>query len=261
MQSISVVIVCKNEAGIIGTTLQSLQGLTDDIIVYDNGSTDNTIEIIQPYKVNLHQGSWEGFGKTKNKAVALAKYDWILSLDADESVNEELKNMLLQWKPENEKTVYRLSFKNFLGNKQLNYGDWGNDTHVRLFNRKTVHWDEAEVHENLVLPVDVLIKKLNGSVLHRTWRDAEEYKNKMKQYAILGAEKYFKQGKKATWFHYHLSPVFSFLHSYFIKLGFLDGAAGFSCSKMMAMYTKIKYEKLKELNNTEQMNRGQSTPE
>jgi len=119
MQSLSVVIVCKNEAGIIGTTLQSLQGLTDDIVVYDNGSTDDTVVIAQQYATNVIRGEWEGFGKTKQKAVALAKHDWILSLGADESIDEELKNSLLNLSLKDDAVVYEIKFKNFFGNQLL----------------------------------------------------------------------------------------------------------------------------------------------
>ena len=247
MQSLSVVITCKNEADIIGQTLQSLQDLSDDIIVYDNGSTDNTLDIVRQFKVHLRQGTWEGFGKTKEKAISLAKYDWIMSLDADEAISEELKNELLLLQPENEKTVYKLPFRNFLGNRLLKHGDWGTDYHIRLFNRKAAHWDKADVHEKLVLPGDVAVKELKGYVLHRTWRNADDYKNKMKHYARLGAEKYFKQGKKTGWFKLNFAPAFSFFRSYILKLGFLDGKAGYDCAKMMAFYTKMKYEKLREL--------------
>ena len=88
MQPLSVVIICKNEADIIGTSLQSLEGITDDIIVYDSGSTDGTRETARKFPVQLHEGSWEGFGKTKTKAIRLAKYDWILSLDADATARD-----------------------------------------------------------------------------------------------------------------------------------------------------------------------------
>ncbi|MBI5858911.1 MAG: glycosyltransferase family 2 protein [Sphingobacteriales bacterium] len=244
MQSLSVVIICKNEADIIGNTLLSLQGLTDDIVVYDNGSTDNTLEEINKFNVHLQQGSWEGFGKTKNNATALAKHEWILSLDADEAISKGLKNELMQWQPDNEKTVYKLPFRNFIGNKMLKHGDWGTDYHVRLYNRKVVQWNEADVHEELILPADVVIKELKNFVLHRTWRNADDYKNKMQNYALLGAEKYFKQGKRAGWFKRNFSPSFSFIRSYVLKLGFFDGKAGYQCAKMIAGYTKMKYQKL-----------------
>lgn len=244
MQSLSVVIICKNEADIIGQTLQSLQGLTDDIVVYDNGSTDNTIEEVKKFNVQLQRGSWEGFGKTKNKAIALAKYDWILSLDADEAMSEELKNELSEWQPANEKTVYKIPFRNFIENQMLKYGDWGRDYHIRLFSRKTVKWNEADVHEELILPGDIVIKEFKGYIHHHTWRNMEDYKNKMQRYAMLGAEKYFKQGKKAGWFKRTFSPCFSFIRSYILKLGFLDGQAGYVCAKMIAYYTRMKYQKL-----------------
>lgn len=247
---LSVVIICKNEADIIGKTLQSLDGLTDDVIVYDNGSTDDTATIVQQYNVHLHKGSWEGFGKTKNKATAIAKYDWILGLDADEAISSELKDELLRWHPESENIVYKLPFRNFLGDKALRHGDWGTDYHIRLFNRKTARWDEADVHEELILPANVILKELKGFVLHRTWRNAEDYKNKMLRYAMLGAEKYFKQGKKAGWLKRKISPAFSFFRSYILKLGFLDGSAGYQCAKMMAYYTRLKYKKLNELRRT-----------
>src|SRR5258705_11844245 len=140
MQPFSIVIICKNEGDIIAHTLQSLQGLSDDIIVYDNGSTDGTAAIIQQYNIRFHQGTWEGFGKTKNKANALAKYDWILSLDADEAIDEELKQNLLQQNLADGRKVFEFKFKNFLGSKWLRFGEWGYDKHIRLFNRMKVKW-------------------------------------------------------------------------------------------------------------------------
>lgn len=247
MFPLSVVIVCKNEAEVIGLTLQSLQGLTDDIVIYDNGSTDGTQALVKKYGVHLHEGSWEGFGKTKQKAVALARHDWILFLDADEELDEELKRSVETLQPGNEKTVYEAAFKNFFKDKHLRFGEWGTDYHIRLFNRKYVNWDEAPVHEQLVLPADISVQKLKGYVLHRTLKDLDDYKRKMVHYAELGAEKYYRQGKKGSWFKRRVSPVFTFLNYYLLKLGFLDGKEGFISARMTAWYTAMKYAKLKEL--------------
>jgi glycosyltransferase involved in cell wall biosynthesis len=248
MQQLSVVIICKNEEGVIGQTLQSLEGLSDDIIVYDNGSTDNTIELVSKFNVQLHRGKWEGFGKTKNKAIAIAKYDWILSLDADEAVDEELKRSLLQWQPGNDTTVYELAFKNYFGNKYIKHGEWGRDHHIRFFNRKKVGWNDAAVHESLLIPSGAATKRIKGFIIHRTLRNLNEYKEKLQGYAMLGAEKYYKQGKKANWLKLNLSPFFTFANYYFIKLGFLDGREGYILARMTARYTYLKYERLKELN-------------
>lgn len=247
MQQLSVVIICKNEAHIIDKVLESLFGLTDNIIIYDNGSTDSTIEKVKSYPVRLERGDWEGFGKTKNKAIGLAKYDWILSLDADESIDEELKRALLDLTLDDEKTVYDLRFRNFLGKKPLHYGEWGKDHHIRLFNRKHVLWNDAPVHEELIIPPGFNIKKLNGLVLHFSMRDMNDYTLKMARYAMLNAEKYFGQGKKASWYRLKLSPGFTFIHNYIFRFGFLDGQAGFIAAKMTAWYTFLKYSRLKEL--------------
>ena len=247
MTPFSIVIICKNEAAILGQSLEKLLGVTDDIIVYDNGSTDGTQQVVKNFPVRLVEGPWEGFGPTKNKSNLLAKHDWILSLDADEALDEVLKTNLQNWQPLNENEAVEFSFRNFLGNKPIRYGDWGHDYHIRLFNRNTTKWDEAAVHEKLLLPADVIIKKIKGYILHRTWRNETDYKKKMDHYAMLGAQKYFAQGRKASWLRLGLSPAFAFVSSYIFKLGFLDGKAGYTCARMMSYYTKKKYEQLKAL--------------
>jgi glycosyltransferase involved in cell wall biosynthesis len=247
MQQLSVVIICRNEAEVIGKTLQSLEELCDDIIVYDNGSSDGTQQVIKKFDVLLQEGIFEGFGKTKNKAIALAKYDWVLCLDADEAIDAELKRSLLQWQPENETTLYELCFKNYFETKHIKYGEWGRDFHIRFFNRKKVKWDEAPVHESLVIPSGTNTKRLKGYVLHRTMKNVNDYWEKMQRYALLGAEKYYKQGRKANWFRLHLSPFFTFLNYYLIKLGFLDGREGYIIARMTARYTYLKYARLREL--------------
>ena len=212
--------------------LDSLTGITDDVIVYDNGSTDHTVEKVRHYPVHLHQGNWEGFGRTKRKANSLAKYDWILSLDADESLSDELKQSIKQLTLDDERVVYDIPFHNYLGNQHLRYGEWGGDHHIRLFNRKVANWDDSPVHEKLVYASDISVRKLKGAIIHQTMRDLNDYVRKMTGYAMLNAVKYFQQGRKASWFRIHMSPGFTFFNYYFLKLGFLDGHAGYLCAKM-----------------------------
>jgi glycosyltransferase involved in cell wall biosynthesis len=247
MQRLSVVIVCKNGAKVIGETIKSFSGLTDDILVYDNGSTDDTKEIVRQSNARLVEGSWEGFGKTKNKANALAKHDWILSLDADEAIDEELKENLLKQDLTDDRKVFEFKFKNFLGKKWLRYGEWGDDKHIRLFNRKKINWNDADVHESLLLSTDVKVISIPGYVLHKTAANFSEYENKMENYAVLNAEKYFRQQKRSGSFKMFFSAAFSFIKNYFFKLGFLDGAPGYHCARINARYTFLKYKKLDEL--------------
>ena len=247
MQKLSVVIACKNGAKVIGETIKSFSGLTDDILVYDNGSTDGTKDIVRQNNARLVEGTWEGFGKTKNKANALAKYDWILSLDADEAIDEKLKENLLKQELNDDKTVVELRFKNFLGDKWLRFGEWGDDKHVRLFNRVKIKWNDADVHESLLLPKDVKVISVHGFVLHKTAASFSEYESKMENYARLNAEKYFKQQKTSGALKIFFSPVFSFIKNYIFKLGFLDGTTGYHCARINARYTFLKYKKLQEL--------------
>ena len=247
MQRLSVVIICRNGANVIGETIKSLVGLTDDVLIYDNGSTDGTQDIIKRTGARLIEGTWEGFGKTKNKANALAKYDWILSLDADEAIDEILKKNLQQLDLNDVKKVCEFRFKNFLGDKWLRFGEWGDDKHIRLFNRNRVRWNDADVHESLLLPLGTRIIPVSGYVLHKTANSIDEYKNKLNRYAELNADKYFKQGKRSDSFKMFFSPFFSFIKNYFFKFGFLDGPVGFRCASINAQYTFLKYKKLKEL--------------
>lgn len=243
----SVVIVCKNEESNIGRVLQSLAGVTDDVLVYDNGSTDGTLEILEKYGVRIHKGPWMGYGKTKHEAVDLAKYDWVLSIDADEALDEELQQALQTIAFSDANIVYEIKFKNLLGEKVLRWGEWGTDKHIRLFNRTKVNWDEAVVHEALIMPQGMVVKKLPGSVLHRTVKNTAEYSGKTVKYALLNAEKYFAQGKKSSWPKRYISPRFAFVKHYVFQLGFLDGWEGLLSARMTAFYTFLKYARLKEL--------------
>ncbi len=247
INNFSIVIVCKNEEGHIEKVLPTIVGLSDDIVVYDNGSTDNTVSILHSFGVQVHEGEWVGFGKTKKQAVALAKHDWVLSIDADEAMDDELQNSLRRLSFADENTVYRLKFKNLLGDKHLRWGEWGNDKHIRLFNRKQVNWNEAVVHEELILTADIKVKDLPGAVLHRTMKNTVEYSHKMVQYALLNAEKYFAQGKKSSWLMRNINPKFSFVKHYIFQLGFLDGWEGLLSARMTSFYTFLKYARLKEL--------------
>lgn len=247
MNHFSVVIVCKNEEASIGPVLQSVAGLTDDVLVYDNGSTDGTLTVLQKHGVRIHQGPWLGYGRTKHEAVNLAKYDWVLSIDADEALDEALQKSLQTLALTDANAVYEIKFKNLFGDKVLRWGEWGGDKHIRLFNRTKVNWNEAAVHESLLIPSAAVRKKIPGYVLHRTVKDTVEYSQKTVKYALLNAEKYFAQGKKSSWLKRYVSPRFAFVKHYIFQLGFLDGWEGLLSARMTAFYTFLKYARLHEL--------------
>jgi len=246
--NISVVIITKNEAHIIANTLNSLQPLISDVVVVDSGSTDDTVNICRRYKATVIETDWAGYGINKNKGIAAARYDWILSLDADEAVDDELKHSLQQLSLQDENEVFNIRFKNFFCNKWIRFGEWGFDKHIRLFNRNQVQWNNVEVHENLVFPNDVRVTLLKGHILHYTVHSRQEYAEKMNGYARMNAKKYFDAGKRAGFLKRFFSPVFSFLQHYILRLGFLDGKEGFIIARTTSLYTYQKYHYLKVLN-------------
>jgi glycosyltransferase involved in cell wall biosynthesis len=248
MKPLSVVIICKNEEKIIGRTIKSVQGITNDIVCVDTGSTDNTISIIKTNGARVLEMHWEGYGKTKNKALAAAQHDWILMLDADEPVDDTLKQSILQLKLDDEKVVYSLSFRNYYAGKRIYFGEWGRrESHIRLFNRKVTSWNDVDIHEQVLIPIGVKVLPLKGYVQHYTADNYEEYMQKTINYAMLSGKKYFEEGKTPSYFKIYLSPLFSFLYNYFFRLGFLDGREGFLIARTTAIYTFLKYSKLREL--------------
>ena len=248
LHNISIVIITKNEEHVLDKTLAGLQGITDDIIIVDSGSTDGTVNIAKKYSKNIIHTTWLGYGETKNKGMESAKYDWIFSVDADEVVDEVLKEALLQLNLlKEDKSVFKVKRKNFIGDKKMNYGEWANDYQIRLFNKTTIKWDDSVVHEQLQIPPDFKVKKLSGALLHYTMKDFKEFVDKIHHYAFLSSQKYFSQGKKALWYKLYISPTFTFIFNYFFKLGFLDGWRGFVSAKIFAYYTFLKYAHLKDL--------------
>lgn len=252
--NISVVIITKNEAHIIGNTLESIRGVTDDIVVVDSGSTDDTIAICRKYGALIIETDWAGYGINKNMGIEAARHNWILSLDADEAIDAQLAKSILQLQGTNEKEVFDIRFKNFFCNQWIRFGEWGFDRHIRLFNRNTVQWNHVAVHENLVFPDAVIKTRLAGNILHYTVQNREEYAAKTDHYARMNAGKYVAAGRRPSLFKQYFSPLFAFLQHYIFRLGFLDGSAGFIIAKTTARYTFLKYRYLKQMNNNSAKN-------
>lgn len=246
MVPVSVVIITKNEAALIKDCIKMACLITDDIVVIDNDSTDGTPLIASGYGCRVFQKSWSGYGANKNKGIAQARYNWILSIDADEVPDMELVKALHNLNFDNPNIVYNIKFKSYFGKKLIRHGNWGNDHHLRLFNRSLVKWGETEVHETLLLPSNAEIKSITGYIHHHSVTDIDDFKHKAIHYAQLSAAKYYKAGKKATFVKLHFSPAFGFLRNYIIRLGFLDGAEGLAIARVIYKNTRLKYAYLKQ---------------
>lgn len=245
---ISIVIITKNEGHIIEQTLQAITAISNDIIIVDSGSTDDTVGICKQYHCNVIETNWDGYGPNKNKGIAAAKNDWILSLDADEVPDATLCSALQQLQLSNPNIAYTLKFHNHFCGKRIKYGVWGSDYHVRLFNRNHVSWNTDEVHESLQFPQQIKIVRVKGAVQHYTVNNLHDYIEKTTRYAKSSATKYYSKGKKAGVVKLYVSPAFTFVKHYIFRLGFLDGWEGFTICKTNAWYTFLKYSFLHELN-------------
>jgi glycosyltransferase involved in cell wall biosynthesis len=246
--SLSVVIICRNEAHIIGRTIAAAQKVTDDIVVVDSGSTDGTQQLITASGARLLETGWDGYGPNKNKGVALARHDWILSIDADEVIDDTLAAQLETLVLADPAVVYNIRFRAFLGDKMIRFGEWAGDEHIRLYHRGHVNWNDAQVHESLQIPAGTKTILLKGYIHHYTSRDLQDFAIKTVNYAVLNALKYHKMGRRSYWLQRRVSPAFSFIYNYLLRLGFLDGEAGYTVARMNSFYTWLKYTKLQELN-------------
>ena len=247
MRPISIVIIAKNEELVLGRTLKSLRNISDDIVVADTGSTDGTINTAQKNGARVERLVWQGFGPTKNAALQLAKYNWVLFLDADEAIDTTLFSFLENVSLDDEHTLYKVNFKNYFGKQLIRYGEWGKESKIKLFNKKIACWDNTNVHEKVIAPPGTNIKTAEGFILHELIDNITGYVQKIRSYADLVAQKYFQQGKKASWFKLYIYPFYQFLFFYLIKLGLLDGRIGFITCYVSAYYSFLKYHRLKEL--------------
>lgn len=238
--------ITKNEESNIERCLKSLRW-ADEIVVYDSGSIDKTVEIAKKIGAKVYEGPWLGFGPTKYNATQLAQYDWILSVDADEEVSEELKqeivSTLSQLDPETGYRVPRLS--NYLG-KWIRYGGWYPDYQLRLFNKTKSQWNQDSIHEKVV---SKKTEQLSYDLFHYVFKDIDHQVTTNNKYSTLQAIEMHRKGKKFSWFHYFTKPYVKFVECYFLKLGFLDGWVGYVIARNAAYSVLLKWTKLKELSN------------
>jgi (heptosyl)LPS beta-1,4-glucosyltransferase len=241
---VSTVIICKNEAHIIGRTIAAAKKCCDDIVIVDSGSTDDTLLIARQHHCTIIETEWKGYGITKNIGIAAAKNDWILSIDADEVIDETLSSEIIALNHLNPETVFNVQFKVYFNEQRIRFGEWSTDAHIRLFNKNTCKWTDAAVHEVLVLPPNVQVTSIKGHILHYTATNEADMMAKAKRYAQLNATKYFEKGKRTNAAMPTLAATFSFIKNYFFRFGFLDGKAGFIIAKINAHYTWLKYQLL-----------------
>lgn len=242
MRKLTAVIITFNEARNIKRCVASLQGVADEIVVVDSFSTDATPSICKGLGVQFHQREWKGYSKQKNYGNGLASNDWILSIDADEAISDELKRSILNEKENGKDHNFSFSrLTNYCG-RWIHHSGWYPDTKVRMFNRTKDDW-QGEVHERLTV-VPETVKKLKGDLLHYSYHSVSDHVKRADTYSSLGATELFENGREASLVKLLFNPWLKFNKMYFIKLGMLDGMEGFAIALITAYGTFLKYIKL-----------------
>lgn len=248
--NISAVIITQDEERNIARCLDSLAGVADEVVVVDSGSTDATAEICASHNsqfsiLNFQFHKWQGYDCQKNHANSLATHPWVLSIDADEALSPTLRKSLLTLKATEPDihTVFDVNRLNNYCGHWIHHSGWYPDRKTRLWYRDTAQWT-GSVHEELrytCVPRHIL---LDGDLLHYTYYSVADHAARQVKYATLAAEKSLNEGKRVRSSDLWIKPAWTFFRNYLLRLGFLDGHAGYIVCRMSAFYTFIKYANL-----------------
>lgn len=245
MPRLSVFVIALNQEANIGPCLESVS-FADEIVVVDTGSSDATVDLARAHTDRVLTAPWQGFGPTKNFALDQTRSDWVFSLDTDERVPEALKDEILaviaSGGPLN---GYRVPRKNYFCGRWIRHLGWYPDYTLRLFRRGQGRFGDRQVHEEVQVagPVGTLKTPLE----HYSYRSVGEYVSRMDRYARLAALELAKRGRRPFPGELFYRPFFTFLHLYFLRRGFLEGATGYDLAVLMSMYKFLKYYYLRKL--------------
>lgn len=222
---LSVIIITKNEAHNIQRCLESVSW-ADEIIVYDSGSTDSTLEIAKRYTDKVFQSEWSGYGIQKQRALNAASGDWVLNLDADESVSPALKKMIQKVTVEASFDAWRIPIRMCFYDKILRYSS-SPKRHIRLFKRKDASYSSDIVHEKIVLPLTSRVAQMKEPIIHHSFVDLSHALYKLNRYSSYTAKIRLKQTSRPRFSLILMASFWMFFRTYILQRGFLDGKAGF----------------------------------
>ncbi len=241
----SVYIICKNEEKHIKRVLESVKEF-DEIIIVDSGSTDNTLEIAKNYTKNIYHQEWMGFAKQKEYARSLCTNEWVLNLDADEELTNELRNEIVNTINENKIDGLNIKISSlYLG--KFNSEKSKFNRRIRFFRKDLGYYPEKLVHESII--VNGKIKKAEAFIYDYGTIDLKTHLDKINAYSSLRAQEKFGRNKKSSLLKLLFVFPLAFFKSYFIKRSFLNGTRGFIASMNNSFYAYLKEAKLYELNN------------
>ncbi len=252
---ISLVIITLNEELNIERCIRSVPWVSD-VVVLDSGSSDRTVEIAKSLGARVFVEAWRGYRDQKIRATELAKYDWILSLDADEALSPEAAAEVLTLlktpqtdQPTDQQTdqqVDGLEFPrlSFHMQRWIRHGGWYPDWQLRFFHRQRARWGEGHVHERVHATTK---RRLQHPILHWPFQGLAEQVQTNNNYSTLGARDLFERGRRYSIIRLLFKPMSKFVETYVVKRGFQDGWPGFVIAVGAAYSVFLKFAKLREL--------------
>jgi glycosyltransferase involved in cell wall biosynthesis len=240
-------IITYNEERNIARCLNSLNGVANEILVVDSFSTDRTSDICKSAGVNFIQHPFEGHIQQKNYTLDQVGSEWIISLDADEALSEELRKNILAITTDPGVSGYTMNrLTNYCGHWVRHCG-WYPDTKLRLVRNKSAHWTGVNPHDRMELTDGKSVVHLAGDILHYSYYTREDHLKQIEYFSSIAAKELFTRNYKSSWLLILIKVLAQFIKSFIIKTGFLDGTTGFTISKLSAYATYRKYYKLKLL--------------
>ncbi len=235
---ISVSIICLNEAGGLGACLQQAARVADEIVVVDSGSTDKTLEIAEAHGARIFSQDWLGYGKQKNYALRQCSNEWVLSLDADEVLTDELIEEIKGLDFESEVAGYRVARKLFVGDRFIRWGGYYPDYQLRLFRNSLGDFSEVAVHESVQLPDHAKVRDLKKPLDHFSYNTLEQMDAAFKKFAKLSTK---KRNRFLNPFRAVFNFFYTFFYKYLLRFGFLHGVTGLRLAWIHAKYSFCKY--------------------
>jgi glycosyltransferase involved in cell wall biosynthesis len=244
--ALTVVIIAKNEEANIEESLLSVFGWADEIIVVDDYSADKTPEIARKYARVLTK-KMENEGIHRNWAYAQAKNNWILSLDADEKISDELKVEIAEAIKSNEFVCYDIPLRNYIGSYWVRYGGWYPASKVRLFRREKFKYEEVQVHPRAF--IEGSCGHLRADIIHKGYPDLEHFLDSLNRQTTLEAQKWIDTGRKMSLGHMLWRSIDRFFRRYVRKKAYKDGIYGFVIAFFDSLYQFLSYAKYREMIN------------
>lgn len=247
MYPLSAVIITFNEERNIARCIGSLQEVADEIIVLDSFSTDRTVEIAEGLGARVFRRHFRGYIGQKNMAMELASHNYILSLDADEALNESLVHSILTVKKEFSARAYSMNRCTCYAGHFIRHGLWYPDKKIRLFDRRIAQWGGLNPHDKIQLTEKIPVTHLPGEILHYSFNKPEDLVWQNNRLSSIAAASLYAAGRRSNWIKILFRPAWAFLNGYFLRRGFLDGPDGFTISVNNAHQVFLKYSKLYRL--------------